>query len=233
MKIVLVLPCRAGSERVKNKNTRPFGGFGNGLLELKLKQILEVPIISKVIVSSNDAIVLDYVRGLNNKKLIALSRPNELGVSSTPMSDFIKYTAQLEEDGVMLMTHVTHPFVKAEDYKNIIKNYLEAISNGYDSLLTVTKMQKFLWDEKGPFNYDDRIEKWPRSQDIKPLYEVNHAAYMISFELAREIGDRVGYKPFMMELGESVAMDIDWEEQFTICEDIILSRINRGLDVFK
>ena len=40
--IAVFLPVRKGSKRVENKNTKPFAGFQNGLLELKLKQLIKI-----------------------------------------------------------------------------------------------------------------------------------------------------------------------------------------------
>ena len=39
-KIAFFLPTRKGSERVKNKNTRPFADIEGGLVENKIKQLL-------------------------------------------------------------------------------------------------------------------------------------------------------------------------------------------------
>lgn len=38
-KVAFFLPTRKGSERVKNKNTRPFAGDEGGLVEIKIKQL--------------------------------------------------------------------------------------------------------------------------------------------------------------------------------------------------
>ena len=37
---IVFLPCRKGSQRVPNKNTRPFAGIEGGLLRIKLEQLL-------------------------------------------------------------------------------------------------------------------------------------------------------------------------------------------------
>jgi len=233
-RIVAVVPCRAGSERVKNKNTRPFAGFEGGLLELKLNQLSRVADIDRIIVSSNDPSVLDFTRTFANKgddRIIALERPDELGRSSTPMSHFIRYAATLEESGVMMMTHVTHPFVTSAVFRDLIASWREAQASGHDSLVTVTKLHKFIWDENGPYNYDATVEKWPRSQDIKPLFEINHVAYLMPFLRMRELDDRVGTKPFLKDIPENVAMDIDWEDQFHLLQDIALAKQARGHDL--
>lgn len=230
-KIIVVIPARAGSERVKHKNTRPFAGFGGGLLELKLRQLSRVTEIDKIIVSSNDLEVLAYSETFSRQtdtRVLPLSRPDALGRSSTPMSKFIDYVSTLETDGIMMMTHVTHPFVTSDVINEFITAWKKAASEGYDSLMTVTRLHKFIWDECGPYNYDETVERWPRSQDIKPLFEVNHAAYIIPFKIMRETGDRVGKNPYLHPIDEAVAMDIDWEEQFLLLNDLSEVKRSRG-----
>ncbi|MCP1304862.1 acylneuraminate cytidylyltransferase family protein [Halomonas sp. R1t8] len=232
--IVALIPARAGSERVKYKNTRPFAEFKNGLLELKLRQLVKVKEISKIIVSTNDPIVSAYATHFGKSidgRVKVIDRPDELGRSSTPMSAFIRYAASLEDSGTMLMTHVTHPFITSSVFSELISAWHAAKEKGHDSLVTVTKLHKFIWDENGPYNYDNSVEKWPRSQDIKPLFEINHAAYFMPFSRMREVGDRIGNNPDLYELPESIAMDIDWEDQFKLLEDIAAARLSRGIDL--
>lgn len=51
MKITAVIPVRAGSQRVKDKNLRPFAG--TNLMELKIKSLLRVPELDSIIVNTN------------------------------------------------------------------------------------------------------------------------------------------------------------------------------------
>ncbi|GAA4915356.1 cytidylyltransferase domain-containing protein [Nesterenkonia rhizosphaerae] len=233
--ITVVIPARAGSERVKNKNTRRFASYEGGLLELKLKQLTRTSQIDRIIVSSNDPVVLEYTSRFaqeqGDSRIEALERPDELGRSSTPMSVFIQYVAGLQESGTMMMTHVTHPFIGSQHFTELVRAWRQAASAGHDSLLTVTKLQTFLWDENGPYNYDPSDERWPRSQDIKPLFEINHGAYLIPFRVMRETGDRVGNHPKMYELPENVVLDIDWEDQFTLLQDIAEAKEFRGISI--
>ncbi|MCC5968200.1 MAG: hypothetical protein JJU24_18975 [Natronohydrobacter sp.] len=231
---IALIPARAGSERVRHKNTRPFAGFKGGLLELKLSQLVRVPEIAEIIISTNDPVVLEFTTRFgaqHDSRITALERPDALGRSDTPMSDFIRYAATLRETGVMMMTHVTHPFITASVFSDLIAAWRKAEADGHDSLVTVTRLHKFIWDEHGPYNYDNTIEKWPRSQDIKPLFEINHAAYLMPFVRMRAVGDRIGTNPYLHDMPERLVMDIDWEEQFHLLEDIALARQSRGLSL--
>ena len=53
-KVAFFLPTRKGSERVKNKNTRPFAGDEGGLVEIKIKQLFATKHIDEILFSSND-----------------------------------------------------------------------------------------------------------------------------------------------------------------------------------
>ena len=234
MSYVGFIPCRSGSERVRNKNTRPFAGFTGGLLELKLLQMAQVEELESIIVSSNDSIVLDYAADFASKRdsrVKPLPRPDELGRSSTTMDEFILYIARLCEVGNIVWTHVTSPFLTAQHYRESIRAYEEAVATGHDCLVSVTKLQRFIWDEKGPVNYDPGELKWPRSQDLRPLYEINHGMYIMPFALMRECGDRVGRKPYFYELDEHDALDIDWEPQFHFLEQMALLKRAGGQEL--
>ena len=226
------VPCRAGSERIERKNTRPFAGYTNGLLELKLRQLARVEIFEEILVSSNDPEVLDiaarFARDLDGR-ITPQERPEEWGSSDTSMSRFIReYIAFLRDEGVIMWTHVTSPLIRADDYRKIIDAYRLAIDEAHDCLVTVTKLQKFIWNSTGPLNYDPEIERWPRSQDLEPLFEINHGAYVMPFAVMRERQDRIGAKPLFHELPEAVAMDIDWPEQFFELEHKVRQAVDRG-----
>ena len=53
-KNIAFLPCRKGSQRVPNKNTRTFAGIEGGLLRIKLEELLKAQLIDEIILSSND-----------------------------------------------------------------------------------------------------------------------------------------------------------------------------------
>lgn len=234
-KMIGFIPCRAGSERVKHKNTRPFAGYENGLLELKLRQMQKVTGLDQIIVSSNDPLVLDYAARFaaeEDARVTPLPRPEEWGNSATSMGAFIAdYIAHLSEDGDIFWTHVTHPFATAAVYQRALDAYHRVRAEGYDSLISATKLQKFLWRDGKPFNYDNTVERWPRSQDIAPVYEINHAIYAMPFALMRETRDRIGHKPYFFEMEEAESMDIDWEEQFLLMDEIARARRQNGLSL--
>jgi CMP-N-acetylneuraminic acid synthetase len=215
--VIAFLPMRKGSQRVKNKNIKDFSNIKGGLTFIKITQLLKSKNISTIIVSTNDEEVKSIALSFNDERIIIDNRPEKLASSDTSTDDLIKYVLSIVKNDIVLWTHVTSPFVSEEFYDDMIKKYFENIGN-YDSLMSVTKIQKFLWNNKKPINYDKSKEKWPRTQTLEPVYEVNSGAFIADIEVYKNLNDRVGKKPFLYELSEKKAFDIDWEDDFEIAE---------------
>lgn len=215
---VCFLPCRSGSERVKNKNIRPFGKYQHGLLELKLEQLLAVDTLDMIVISTNDEVIIDYCSKLICDRLKLDVRSDSLCTSSTSTDELIEYVPSLFLPGDHIMwTHVTSPFIGAQCYDHLFKAYFENL-HSHDSLATVSKIQSFLWNDNGPINYDRNIEKWPRTQTLETVYELNSGAFINSYENYVELGDRISEKPYLFELNHFESVDIDWPEDFEFAE---------------
>ncbi len=59
---------------------------------------------------------------------------------------------------------------------------------------------------------------WPRTQDLEPLYEINHAIFLAKRSVYTEQKNRIGQKPLLYIMDEIHSKDIDWEEDFKIAE---------------
>ena len=59
MKITAVIPIRSGSQRVKDKNLRPFAN--TTLMENKIEMLLNVPELDSIIVNTNSEEVIEIV----------------------------------------------------------------------------------------------------------------------------------------------------------------------------
>lgn len=208
---------RAGSERVPEKNTRSFAGITGGLCKIKLRQLLRCTQIDKIFVSTNDTKVINISKSFGSQKIKIIRRPDILASSSASTDDLIKYVSEIMPEGHIMWTHVTSPFIGSETYSRIIEAYFKNL-HLYDSLMTVTKLQKFIWNNVEPINYDVTIEKWPRTQMIEPLWEVNSGAFIATKKIYKKRMDRVGDTPFLFPLDREISFDIDWFLDFKIAE---------------
>lgn len=221
------LPCRRGSVRVPNKNVRTFAGNREGLIGIKLQQLESARCFDEIIVSSNDERVLEIADSPRWPTVRTHVRNEHLSSSSTSTDELIPLVASLISDGAVLWTHVTSPFVTGHDYECIVDTYWQKTADGYDSLMTVTPLHDFIWRHNGPVNYDRTSERWPRTQELEPLYKVNSAAFVAGIDTYRNLADRVGKRPYLMTLDTLVGMDIDWEHDFAIAETMLQSGVVR------
>jgi len=113
---------------------------------------------------------------------------------------------------------VTSPFVTSEYYSRIIAQYRAALREGFDSLMTTTPLQGFLWNDNGPINYDRTVEKWPRTQTLDTIHEVNSAAFLAHRDIYSQLNDRIGCRPYLFEMDKLISQDIDWPEDFLSAE---------------
>jgi len=225
MSLNVFLPCRKGSQRVPKKNIKQFSGFKNGLIEIKLKQLLECKKIDKIYLSTNDEEILEYAQSLNQNKIILHKRSEHLSSSETSTDDLVSHVLELIPDGDILWTHVTSPFLNASNYADIIDKYKEIKIQGFDSLMTTSLIHGFLWNKKGPINYNRTKEKWPRTQTIEPIHEVNSAVFLTNAENYRNLNDRIGNNPYLYELDKIKGFDIDWEDDFNMAEAMLTAQI--------
>ena len=217
------LPMRAGSERVPDKNTKPFAGINGGLCRIKIEQLMKCDLIKNIFVSTNDPKVLEISSMFNSKKIKVIHRPEELSLSSTSTDELIKYVPKIMPEGHILWTHVTSPFIGPNIYNQIIETYFRNLGHN-DSLMTVTKLQKFIWHDGAPINYDRDVEKWPRTQTIEPFWEVNSGAFLATKSIYQDRLDRIGESPFLFPLRDETAFDIDWLPDFSLAEALFQAR---------
>ena len=75
------------------------------------------------------------------------------------------------------------PLTDAEQYDNGIKLYLDNLHKGYDSLVGVNELKNFLLDTNGKLINNTTSLPWPRTQDLTPLYEINHTMFLAKREV--------------------------------------------------
>lgn len=218
--ITAFLPCRKGSQRISDKNIKDFADIKGGLLTIKLDQLKKCNLINSIVVSSNDERVLEIASKDLDSRVVIDERPDYLGSSTTTTDELIKYVPSIIDDEHILWTHVTSPFITEHDYQKIIDAYFLNIKNGYDSLMTAHKLQGFIWNEEKPISYSRDELKWPMTQTITPLYEIDSGAFLSSISNYKDYSDRIGQKPFVYIQEKMKSLDIDWPDDFRLAEAI-------------
>lgn len=218
-KIAFFLPTRKGSERVKNKNTRSFAGIEGGLVENKIRQLLSTKHVDEIILSTNDEVCMEVAQKITlDSRLRIVARPDNLCLSSTNLQDLICYVPTITDADHILWGHVTTPLAGANEYDKGIELYFSKLHEGYDSLVGVTELKNFLLNREGKLINNTTNIPWPRTQDLEPLYEINHTMFLAKREVYIEQKNRIGVNPMLHVMDEIHSFDIDWEDDFVIAE---------------
>lgn len=206
-----LVAVRSGSQRVQNKNIRPFAG--SNLLTVKLEQLKRISLFDGIIVNSNDDEMLEIAGKIGGVQTV--KRDEYFASNSVSMSDVYKNMAENCDCDVIAYINVTNPLLKDETIIRGLKEFYNNI-DVYDSLNSAHSIKEFLFKDNLPINYDLRHQ--PRSQDLPDIYALNFALNILKKETMIECKNVVGYKPLIYNIDETEATDIDNPIDFDFAE---------------
>lgn len=211
--VAAIIPMRHSSERVPGKNYRDFAG--KPLFHRIVDTLLECPSITEIVIDTDSPIIIEQTQ-IYYPTVTVLERPEYLRDGAIPMNNVLLNTCNQIQADFYLQTHSTNPLLSAETVEKGLKYFL-AQHPIYDSLFGVTRMQVRLWDQLArAVNHNPNILL--RTQDLPPIYMENSCMYLFKKETLIRKGNRIGDRPFMYEIAEIEAQDIDVELNFKVAE---------------
>ena len=106
--VVCFLPCRQGSVRIPDKNIKPFYKFKNGLLELKLHQLSQTSEIDKIIVSTDDDRIINFIESNFGKNVTTVKRAACLSQATTATDALVNHATELIKSGTFYGRTLPH-----------------------------------------------------------------------------------------------------------------------------
>lgn len=218
MKITAVIPVRKGSQRVKDKNLRPFAG--TSLLDIKIKMLLQVPEIDEIVVNTNSEAAIEFVEEEYAGTKVTYHRREEYYASSQCSgSDFFKHLGEVTDTDIFIYAPCTSPFVKPETFSACIKKFLED-KGEHDCVSTVSSIKEFLWLDGKAMNYDPLNA--PNSQNLPDVVALNFGATVVKREDLIKNHNIIGKKPDFILTSDIEAVDIDTPLDFYIAEQLYI-----------
>lgn len=218
MKIAAFVPVKLNNERAPGKNTKRFDD-GTPLITHFLKTLVQVPEIDELYVFCSQQKITDYiVPGVR-----FLKRPESLDTKDATPQDIISTFMSMVDADVYMVCHCTSPFVKAERFSECIQKVCE---EGYDSAFTGEKIQRLMWHNGQPLNFD--AANVPRTQDLPVYYNEVSAAYVFKKETFEMLHRRIGLNPYICEVSGVECVDIDYPEDFEIANAIYMNILKKG-----
>lgn len=227
MKITAVIPIRSGSQRVKDKNLRPFGN--TNLMELKIKTLLQVPELTSIVVNTNSEEAITIVNKSYPDGVKIHRREEYYASSKCSGSEFFRHLGEVTDTDVFIYCPCTSPFVKPKTISQCIMTFLE--SSDCDCVSTVSSVKEFLWLDGKPVNYDPQHA--PNSQDLPDIVALNFGTTVIRRDDLIKNSNIIGKSPKFIITSDIEAIDIDTPLDFYIAEQIYRKAVLEGKDLLE
>lgn len=219
MKVTALLPMKGNSERVPNKNIKPFSG--KPLYHRVLNTLLNSKYITDVIINTDcQKLKADILTNFTSRVQIH-DRPKSIQGDYVSMNKIIEHDISNVESDLYVQTHSTNPLLTCDSLDNAIKKMIEfEASKKFDSVFSVTKIQTRFYNSNGdPHNHNP--DELLRTQDLPVLYEENSNFYIFTKEsFMKNNKRRIGVKPYMFEIDKIESIDIDELQDFIIGESL-------------
>ena len=207
-KVTAVVAVRKGSQRVPNKNIRPFGD--TTLLDLKLQTLLKVSNLDEIIVNSDCDEMLEIGKKYGVK---TVKREPYFASSHATNSEFHGHIGKTTDTDYIFLAPVCSPFIGVKKHEDAINLFL---NSECDSLTSTHLVKGHLWLDGKPINYD--LDNVPNSQDLPNIEMLNYGITIIDKKIMEKNSRVVGINPKFIILNEYEAIDVNTPLEFRIAE---------------
>lgn len=212
--IVAVIPARAGSKGIPNKNIRLVND--KPLIYYSIKNALESKLISDVIVTTDSPEIelIAKQMGVKYKK-----RSHNLSKDSITLDSVIYDVSKEIECDYIVTMQPTSPTLRVATLDNAIKHCVE---HKFDTIISVINNPHLSWSKvdgvKVP-NYEKRLNR-----QYLPPYYLETGAFMISKSDIITEKSRIGTNVDVYEVSSTEAVDIDTFADLKYVENILTSQ---------
>ena len=223
MKIVAVVPAKGTSERVTNKNTRPFNG--EPLFVYTVRKLLSCGFIDEVYVDSDCDSILAKAAEVGAK---CMKRDPSLASNATDGHKlFLNEVRNIDAD-IYLQHLCTSPFVEISTIRRAVDHLLS--ESATDSVV-LCRSEKYYWWKDGKPAYN--LGRIPNSVDLPAELSEAMAFYAVRRDAALCTGRRIGDNPKVITGSPLELVDVNTEEDLKLAEAIVRGKTADERRVFR
>ncbi len=221
MKILYIIPARAGSKGLPGKNTKMLGNKPLIVhsIDFAMKNIKSG---DQLCISTNDDEVITIASNLGIQ--VPFKRPEELASDIATTYDVIMHAIKHYEDqnkffDLVLLLQPTSPFRNQEDFENIIHAYKDDV----EMIVSVKKAKEnpyFTIFEENELGFLDKSKKgdFQRRQDCPDVFTFNGSMYLMSVNALKNSKIQEFSKVKKIIMPEERSIDIDTMADWTLAE---------------
>lgn len=218
--ILALIPARAGSKGIKNKNLVLLDN--KPLIYHTIQAAKNSKYINKIVVSSDGDSILKYA---NEQNVETLQRPKELALDNTKSHEVVMHAIKnyMQFDTIILL-QPTSPFRNSYDIDNAFKIFLDSNAN---ALISVTEydnkiLKAFIVNENNELKgiCNDEFPFMLR-QELPKTYMSNGAIYIIKRDLFINNPTFLPSNTSFYVMDEKSSIDIDTQKDLEFAKNII------------
>ncbi len=227
MRVLGIIPARAGSKRVPRKNVRLLAG--KSLVARSIEACLGARTLTKTVVSSDDEDALRIAEGY--PEIIALSRPSEIATDEAPALEYVKHAlGVMERPGdarydAIAIVQPSSPFTMPEDIDGCVA--LLHTAGSADSVVSVVEVDQFVHPLK--LKRLDGVRLVPLIEDERgrmaahelPKVYVRNGSVYASRRSTIDGGSIVGDKSYAYIMPRTRSLDINDELDWRFAEFMV------------
>lgn len=220
--MIAIIPARAGSKRIKNKNIKKFNN--KPIIYWSIKAAINSKIFDEVIVSTDSMKIKNIAEKYGAK--VPFKRPKKLSGDFTSTRDVIKHAINFLRKKIVKVDDFCciYPTAPLLEKKTLINSY--KIFKKYKKKKYIFSAVKFSYPAQRGFYINSKNQIRPmfknnfkkRSQDLLEIYHDAGQFYMGSIEMIKKNINIFSKEAYPIVLNESLVQDIDTLTDWKIAE---------------
>ena len=218
---IAIIPLRAGSKGIPNKNKKRM--LGRPLYQWALSEAI-FSNLDKVYIFTDDQQIIEDIKGeyywTDKVEVVERSEESAVDTASTEMG-MLELATYLNYDfDIYCLIQATSPLLTREDINRVLSKIEE---EQFDSALTVVENKRFTWTKDGKSVNYDYLHR-PRRQDYEGMLVENGAFYAVRKETYLQEKNRLGGKIGIVKMCEDSLYEIDEPSDWDIIEILLKNR---------
>ncbi|WP_153463205.1 MULTISPECIES: acylneuraminate cytidylyltransferase [Sediminibacillus] len=222
---VAFIPVRGGSKSIPLKNIKLMNNYP--LIYWTMSAAVKSKYIDQVYISTDSEIIANKVDELKNlfddkaaAKIVCITRSAETATDEASTESALMEFAEKYTFKHVFLIQATSPLLT---FRDLDCGYEKFLKGKYDSLLSVVRQKRFIWEERDgsviPVNYQP--EGRPRRQEFSGYLVENGAFYVTSKPALLESGVRISGNIGHYEMSEDSYFEIDEPQDWNIVEQLL------------
>jgi len=214
--ITAFIPIKTISRRIPGKNFRPFAG--HPLFHYIMSAAVQAQCFDDIYVHTDSDEVRQYAAQLGIKDINA---PQAMVGDYINGNMLMNYWAEVNKSAdVLIQLFATAPLLTPESIKGAVQTLVK--KPDYDSVFTATEELGWFWCQDLPVNFRPSI--LPRSQDSIKVTKETTGLYGMRRAAVETYRQRIGAKPYIYQVDEDEALDIDTEADWMHAEAVAIEK---------